>query len=65
MQVVVRAICVWSIVQVPLPIRKVRELFNGSEGDSQRWASWEAGFVPDGVCAELAFDVRHSRDQRG
>ena len=33
-----------------------------SEGASQRWASWEAGFVPDRVCVERALDVRHSRE---
>ena len=30
------------------------------EGASRRWATREAGFVPNGVCAECAFDVRHS-----
>ena len=34
--------------------------FSRPKGAPQRWASWEAGFVPDGVCAERAFDVRHS-----
>ena len=30
------------------------------EGTAQRWAARKAGFVPNRVCAECAFGVRHA-----